>query len=92
MEQMRTVWAFMEEEVEKCRKYCVKPKQDKEDGVVILEEGFRSVNRRHSGMFLIHELLCENRQDAKKILNKCIYQMVRRTDGTTDRTEDYAAL
>ena len=29
MEQMRTVWAFMEEEVEKCRKYCVKPKQDK---------------------------------------------------------------
>lgn len=68
MEQMQTVWAFMEEEVEKCRKYCVKPKQDKADGVVILEEGFRSVNETVR-TFLIHELLCET-AGRKKILNR----------------------
>ncbi len=65
MEQMQTVWAFMEEEVEKSRKYCVKPKQDKADGVVILEEGFRSVNETVR-TFLIHELLCENGRTQKR--------------------------
>ena len=68
MEQMRTVWAFMEEEVEKCRKYCVKPKQDKADGVVILEEGFRSVNETVRTFLSMN--CCAKRQDAKKILNR----------------------
>ena len=83
MEQMRTVWAFMEEEVEKCRKYCVKPKQDKADGVVILEEGFRSVNETVR-TFLIHELLCETagrKKDIEQIHVKLVEELMEHQTG-----------
>ena len=83
MEQMRTVWAFMEEEVEKCRKYCVKPKQDKADGVVILEEDFRSVNETVR-TFLIHELLCETagrKKDIEQIHVKLVEELMEHQTG-----------
>mgnify|MGYP000150692373 FL=1 len=83
MEQMRTVWAFMEEEVEKCRKYCVKPKQDKADGVVILEGGFRSVNETVR-TFLIHELLCETagrKKDIEQIHVKLVEELMEHQTG-----------
>lgn len=83
MEQMQTVWAFMEEEVEKCRKYCVKPKQDKADGVVILEEGFRSVNETVR-TFLIHELLCETagrKKDIEQIHVKLVEELMEHQTG-----------
>lgn len=83
MEQMRTVWAFMEEEVEKCRKYCVKPKQDRADGVVILEEGFRSVNETVR-TFLIHELLCETagrKKDIEQIHVKLVEELMEHQTG-----------
>lgn len=83
MEQMRAVWAFMEEEVGKCRKYCVKPKQDNADGVVILEDGFRSVNATVR-TFLIHELLCEtagHKKDIEQIHVKLVEELMEHQTG-----------
>ena len=80
MEQMRAVWAFMEQEVQKCRERYVEKRpcgsaedlyEERENvpELLIKEELFRDVDKTVRS-FLIHALLCElagRRKDIEQV-------------------------
>ena len=94
MEQMRAVWAFMEQEVQKCRERYVEKRpcgsaedlyEERENvpKLLIKEELFRDVDKTVRS-FLIHALLCElagRRKDIEQVHVRLIEDLARLQTG-----------
>ena len=94
MEQMRAVWAFMEQEVQKCRERYVEKRpcgsaedlyEERENvpELLIKEELFRDVDKTVRS-FLIHALLCElagRRKDIEQVHVRLIEDLARLQTG-----------